>query len=760
MLIGNAYKATMPKRGVYKSWIMSYFSLIIVFFVIFNGVALLSQNLLQDEIAQANKSIFGLITSDLENVKNELDKMSMQIMLDPDIAEMLKESTYDNNYYLKVNTVRGNLQKLMASFSYAEKVVLYKHNADMFFIDGGLFDAGRHYSAYSFKGHTESEAGFDAWKSFVLERHNQELYSLESGEIVYVHSIHVRNEILGTAMIVLNKAAIENILQSLQKDLNVNVLVLNKDDEPIFALKDDSLKLLADQKKLKLTPGQHSMDVDKDNMIVYVSEQKSNMKCVYAVPSTVFYRSTNLFRAVVYILTVLFIVIGCVFALYHSRKNYMPVKQILGLLEKHQYENSKTDDEFAFINEALTDIISEGVKNKITRVKYNKSLFASEFAKFLTESVYSRSIEEVFDFYNISFLHSRYITAVVLVDDIDENIWGEDIISIEKTEEELIEVVFGNICGEILGDDYSIMTIALNNMYFCLVGTNLSDEEKIKNDIRAGFAATKSLSKEKIGIEYSVYASEIFEELGSLKKMYNQINAVYMFNRLIDENILFYDDIDYKEPHCDDALIEERMLGAVQKGDLKGFKSLIVQMIVQKEAMESPLQLAYVKYNVLNVLSNSIQFASKYNGDIYLLIDEVNRSSSVIEFLRPLSGFIENLRELQSHNNEKGSADVVDRLIDYVNRNYSDSNMNVDRLGAEFSLSPSYLSNLFKLKTGEMLRDYIAKVRLQNARRLLMSDMKIEDVAIKSGFVSPKSFIRVFKRYFGITPSQYKKENQ
>ena len=75
-----------------------------------------------------------------------------------------------------------------------------------------------------------------------------------------------------------------------------------------------------------------------------------------------------------------------------------------------------------------------------------------------------------------------------------------------------------------------------------------------------------------------------------------------------------------------------------------------------------------------------------------------------------------------------------------------------------YSLTPSYLSNLFKLKKGEMLKEYIKKARLSHAKGLLKTDMKIEDVAKNSGFVDSKLFIRTFKLYYNMTPGQYRKE--
>jgi len=749
------------KKGIYKSWIMSYFSLIAVFFILFNGAALLSRELLEDKILQSNKSVFGFICSELGNMKNELDNMSIQIMLNDDVIDMFKETNHDNNYYLKINTIRKDLQNLMVSNGYVEKVILYKHKEDVFFDDGGLFDAKKQFLPYSIKGHTDIQKGFEDWKYFITKRHNQELYTTDNGEVIYINSISVQNEIQGTIIVVLNKEKIENIFRSMQSDLDVNFLILNNMNEPVYSLKEDKVKLLAEQMKLELSPGQHSVKAGNDSIVVYVSEQKSNLKCLYAIPSTVFYNSTNLLMTIIFILTVLFVAVGLIFALYNSKRNYMPVKKLLGLLKEYQYENSKKHDEFTFINATLSDMLSKGLENKITKMKYNKKLFVSEFVRFLTDNVCTRSIEEVFELYNISFSYSKYIAAAVLVDRIDDSVWEESVPGAGTTEDELVEVAFSNVYGEILGDDYNILIVGLNNMYFCLIGTNIYDEEKIKKDISEGFKLTKIFAKENIGIAYSLYASEIFEDLRSLKKMYNQINSTYMFNLLIDKNILFYDEINYTESELDSgSSAEDKLSSAVQKGKIDDIKSLIARMIIQNDATESPLQLAYVKYSILNILSNSIQYASKYNGDIYLLVDEVNRSSSVIEFLRPLLEFVESLCALQDNNSKMGNADVVDRLIKYINHNYTDSNMNVDQLGAEFSLSPSYLSNLFKLKTGEMLRDYIAKVRLQNARKMLLAGIKIKDVATKSGFASSKSFVRAFKRYFGTTPSQYKKENE
>lgn len=751
-------KLFLQKKGVYKSWIMSYFSLIVVFFIAFNGVALLSRRIHQDKVLQSNKAIFGLISTELENMKNELDKMSIQIMLNPNVIDVIKETNLDNNYYYKINTIRNDFQNLMISYGYVEKVILYKHNLDIFFIDGGLFDAERKFMSYPVKEHTTIEKGFDDWKSFICKKHNQELYATDNDEIVFINSISAQNEIQGTIIFVLNKEKIENIFRHLQNDMEANFLILNHMNELVFSFKDDKVKNFIEEKQFDLSAGQHFVKAGKEKIVMYISEKKSNAKYVYTIPSVAFYSSIIHLMTIIYMLTAVFIVFASFVALYHSKKNYMPVQKIVGLLEGYQYKNSKTNDEFTFINETLSEIVSEGVENRITKTKYNNKLFASELARLINDGVHIWSVEEVFEFYNISFSYSKYIAAAVIVDRIDDKIWKGNTQQNGTTEDELVEVAFSNVFGEILGSNYKVMVVGLNHIHFCLIGTNIDDEEKIKKNIKEAFCVAKKLSEENVGISYSLYASEVFKELSGLKKMYNQINSTYMFNSLIDQNIFFYDEISYVQiEDVSENIIEEKISVAVQKGDFNAIKRWIAQIMIQNDVIESQLDLAYIKYKILNTLFSSIQYTSQHIADIYLLVDKVNCSGSVIEFLRTLIQLIQNLCVLKLNNNEKDSKYIVDRIIRYVNENYSNSNVNVDQLGDEFSLSPSYLSNLFKIKTGEMLKDYIVKVRLKEARKLLASGNKVQEVAIKTGFGSSNSFIRIFKKHFQITPNQYKK---
>jgi AraC-like DNA-binding protein len=92
-----------------------------------------------------------------------------------------------------------------------------------------------------------------------------------------------------------------------------------------------------------------------------------------------------------------------------------------------------------------------------------------------------------------------------------------------------------------------------------------------------------------------------------------------------------------------------------------------------------------------------------------------------------------------------------------VDENYSAPDLSVNSLSNQFHVQPAYLSKLFKEASGgEKLSAYIQTRRLDSAKQLLAEGRKVDDVAVKCGFGSQRTFIRLFKQYEGITPAQFR----
>jgi len=72
-------------------------------------------------------------------------------------------------------------------------------------------------------------------------------------------------------------------------------------------------------------------------------------------------------------------------------------------------------------------------------------------------------------------------------------------------------------------------------------------------------------------------------------------------------------------------------------------------------------------------------------------------------------------------------------------------------------LHPVYLSKLYKQETGESLGDYIIRIRMEKAVYMLKhTNKKIYEITTELGYQNPQYFSKVFRRYYGCTPNEYR----
>lgn len=100
--------------------------------------------------------------------------------------------------------------------------------------------------------------------------------------------------------------------------------------------------------------------------------------------------------------------------------------------------------------------------------------------------------------------------------------------------------------------------------------------------------------------------------------------------------------------------------------------------------------------------------------------------------------------------------ETIQEVLTYMKEHSRDASL--ERAAERVHLSPSYLSRNFKEKTGESFSHALNRVNMEKAKRMLMDpNNRSYDVAYFVGYDNPKNFSRAFKRYYGMTPSEYRK---
>ena len=128
-------------------------------------------------------------------------------------------------------------------------------------------------------------------------------------------------------------------------------------------------------------------------------------------------------------------------------------------------------------------------------------------------------------------------------------------------------------------------------------------------------------------------------------------------------------------------------------------------------------------------------------------------STRKILFKKYLSGidFSENTTSLDQ--------EFILNVLNYINKNISDNNLNVENLADELLLSRSKLYRKIKALTGLTANEFIRNVRLEKSKEILEnSEFSISEICYKVGFSSPSYFTKCFKLQYGVLPKEIRED--
>ncbi|PYI57407.1 helix-turn-helix domain-containing protein [Paenibacillus flagellatus] len=136
--------------------------------------------------------------------------------------------------------------------------------------------------------------------------------------------------------------------------------------------------------------------------------------------------------------------------------------------------------------------------------------------------------------------------------------------------------------------------------------------------------------------------------------------------------------------------------------------------------------------------------------------DSVHQCATMAELEVLLLDWVKRTAEAVKEKKEEKHP-VTSFVIDYIHEHLSED-IYLDVLADKLKMSSGYLSSYFKGKTGKNIVDYINETRIAKATSLLADErIKIHDAAKAVGYQNITSFNRMFKKYTGLTPSEYRK---
>lgn len=268
------------------------------------------------------------------------------------------------------------------------------------------------------------------------------------------------------------------------------------------------------------------------------------------------------------------------------------------------------------------------------------------------------------------------------------------------------------------------------------------------------------------GLTVCVGVSEVVSELSQVHTCYAHAMQAVDYKSIHGKNALIY----YEKLSFSDASALPRLSREIRKihdflhsGDVDRIDACLRSVF--KELIEQqPVTQDWVHAVFANVLSVIMKYVVEHRIDLQQHSKEdVFLTLYSYEFLEDKQAYILSLcaKIVEAmHSPKEETQSTAHQIIDYIDKHY-DQPISLSILADKLAMSPSYLSVLIKSHLGIGFVDYISKLRIQKALKLLENDaMTIQEIAERCGYDTVHTFIRHFKKAHRIPPNEYRNRNR
>ena len=169
----------------------------------------------------------------------------------------------------------------------------------------------------------------------------------------------------------------------------------------------------------------------------------------------------------------------------------------------------------------------------------------------------------------------------------------------------------------------------------------------------------------------------------------------------------------------------------------------------------------YVLNNLLDyVLKSCVSLPTLYqethaHKDIVNNLFSLKTNESILEFFKKLILDIDEINKKARLNKVESS---FNQITNYLDNNYMNPTLSLDDLAQELGYSLSYISAILK-RNNTSFTKYLTDIRMSKAKILLNEEnSKLITIASQVGYEDPYYFSHCFKKYFGISPGEFRKK--
>lgn len=393
--------------------------------------------------------------------------------------------------------------------------------------------------------------------------------------------------------------------------------------------------------------------------------------------------------------------------------------------------------------------------------KRNMPVLRERFLRNLIEEKYSKhDIDEQMRKLNIHIRGQYYIVALIDLEDA-----SQFCLLYPNSEGDLTHFTIANIANEIMEGCEEGISVQLSDNRLALLFAAASEKALIKVALETCDHIMKTLW-DYMKIEVSISVGINVKELSALRDSYLNAKEAIEYKFLLDKQAYVYGkDIEELKDRNGHIQVNhwssrmELMIKLNQKVELEQAVSDLFEEIKNKCSVKEDIIL-YVQNIILSILiafeesESSITDYGQERAMMKKLTECRYLSELKYDFFKLCTDIMNKITGQKDGEGRRLSI----MAMDYIEKNYMDSNMSLNVVCSYLGVSISYFSMIFKNYTGETFVEALTRIRIHRSKKLMdTTDLRTYEIAERVGYNDPHYFSMIFKKITGKTPSEYTK---
>ncbi|WP_165452116.1 helix-turn-helix domain-containing protein [Paenibacillus thalictri] len=719
--------------------VFSKFLIIILLLTSFNyfSFSFFKNNIL-DEIIKNNKLNLNNTVKEYEEYFIALREEMLRLYSDSKVSlingQMMTRPQNEINYLL-VSDLQDMMQKMTANrFLYMDNVFLFFKAQSMLIERDGTPSEDRMFSAfYSSAMYAPSFWRDQSSASYHFKIFPASLFAKHTGTSLTLMPVIVKNSAYTYYISALIQP--DNLFENFHRSTDDSFFILNENRQPVYIHSQSTDFKLPDLNR------EEDFYESEGNYYFYKTSPLTGLTYISIIPTHRIYDQILGLNITLLAVLLVSIVISIIASIWFGRRLNRPIKQIMDSLQQPRsiLQLKSNIREFDFISGKIQELNSLNQQIHQDLLTKSSQLENYEYIKKL-KMIYTDSHDRgKIDRFFVVLFHLNYL-------DTDRSLTLERVAYFMK---EFIHLSL----NETFPNSFTIQ-IEKNQILTMVFGDDQRQRiEEALSRLKAVFDHDKQSCLVTAAVS-SVYADS-FEYHSAYEEALKLLDGRY----LSDEMEIITEARPIPGSYFFTAKQEEEFFHLLQAGNCLACVDLIRKMLEHMAASGAVAgQFHKFSADILYKSLNILEAVKVETGELVrdYVPAQLAQICSIDHYLRFFERFFHRVSELVKVKKEEQD-DTIAFVLEYIRKNYAED-ISLEQVAAKLNLSPSYLSIYIREKTGSNYLEHIHTFRIGKAKELLEnSDLNIQEIGRQIGYYNPTSFIRMFKRFTGTTPKEYRK---